>query len=234
MQLTEKETFPPHLPQFKAFKTELLASQGEWIYSMRLLAVRLMVCTEVPGAKGKASPAPRTVSWVPFQPLGHHLPQEAWCCLQLVAEWLVLQGASYSDCYHHHHHLGLRSKCCWNMENKGQALLCSSLRALMAWVWFCHYAALTITLMGCSLFQLLKLILSRLLCQTETRSVCGWRIGAGRGFGCSQERLVAGRAAAGIPLSQVLGRTCFLVLVFSAGIPRLSCRASMCQFSSLP
>lgn len=51
MPLTEKRLFSPPLPQFKAFKTELLASQSKWIYSMGLLAVRLMVCTEVPGAK---------------------------------------------------------------------------------------------------------------------------------------------------------------------------------------
>lgn len=84
-----------------------------------------------------------------------------------------------------------------------------------------------------SLFQLLKLILLQLLCLTETRSVCGWGTGARRGFGCSLKRLVAGREVAGISLSQVLRRTCSLVLIFS-GIPRLSCRASLCQFSSLP
>lgn len=224
---------PPRLPQFKAFKTELLASQDKWINSMRFLAVRLTVCTEVPGAKGKASPAPRTVIGVPFRPLGHHLSLEvgdkpvvlpAANCKMFGAE-----SASYGIYYHHHHHFGLRSECYWNMEN-GQALLCSSHRVLMAWVWFCHYTVLTITLMGCSLFQFLKSILLQLLCQTETRSVRGWRTGAGRGFGCSLKRLIAGRAVTGIPLSQVLGRTCSLVLVFSVSVPSLSCWVGMCQF----
>lgn len=240
MQLTEKRLFPHRLPQFKAFKTELPASQGKWIYSMGLPAVRLMVCTEVPGAKGKANSASRTGIWVLFQPLGHYLSQEAGDKPMVLPAAICKVFGSvrciiwwhYYHHHHHHHHLRLRSGCCWNMGSNGQALLCSSHRVLMAWVWSCHYTALTIILMGCSLFQSLKLILLQLLCWTETHSVHGWGTGAKRGSGCFLKRLMAGRGAAGIALSQILRRTCSLVLVFS-GIPRLSCWANLCQFSSL-
>lgn len=153
-----------------------------------------------------------------------------WCFLQLIAKCLVLQGASYGDYYHHHHHhLRLRSEYCRNMEKNGQALLCSSHRVLMAWVWFCYYTALTITLMGCSLFQLLKLILLQILCQTETR-MGNW----GRAKLWLLSEKAHGRQSSGWNPSLPSPRE---ELLFSFGvlsrIPRLSCQGSVCHFSLL-
>lgn len=180
-------------------------------------------------SKRKSQSCSQNCCW--SSPLGHHPSQEAgdkptvlpaanckvFGAARCITEWLLSSPSSSSPPQ-------LRSVAgTWKLV---QALLCSSHSVLMAWVWFCHYTALTITVMGCSLFQLLKLILLQLLCQTGTRSVCGWGTGAGRSFGC----FVAGRVVAGIPHSQVLGRTCSLVLVFSAGIPRLPCWVSLCQF----
>ena len=144
-----------------ALKTKLLPSQGKQIYTMRPLAVRLMVCTEVPGAK-KITLLPELLFEFALSQLvtTFHMRQLTcpWCCLQLIAKYLALKCASYSD-YYYHHHLCFIFECCWNMETNGQPLLCSSRMVLMAWVQFCQYTALIVTLVGYSLFQLLKLIL---------------------------------------------------------------------------
>lgn len=95
-----------------------------------------------------------------------------WCCLQLIATYLALKCVSYSDYYYHHHHVHFIFECCWNMGSNGQPLLCSSRMILMAWVQFCQYTALIVTWVGCSLFQLFKLILLQLFPQIETCSAC--------------------------------------------------------------
>lgn len=181
LKLSKQSCWPARLSGYTAWGSLLL----DWWFALRFQV-----------QKEKPVLLPELVFEFPFSHLVTSFPKRQvtspWCCLQVTGKCLVLQGASYGDSYHLHHHLGLRSECCWNVENNGQARLCSSHRVLMAWVWVCHYTALTVTLMGCSLFQLLKLILLRLLCQTETRSVCRWGTGAGRGFGCSQKRQNSG------------------------------------------
>lgn len=123
-----------------AFKT-LLPSQAEWIYTTRPLAVRLMVCAEVPGAK-KLTLLPELLfefalsrSVTTFHKSQLTYP---WCCLQLIGKYLALQCASHGD-YYCHHHLRFVFECSWNMGNNGQPLLCSSHVVLVAWVQFCQY-----------------------------------------------------------------------------------------------
>lgn len=157
-----------------AVKTKLLPSQGKQIYTTGPLAVRLMVCAEVQGAK-QITLLPALWFEFAFSQLVatfHERPLTyPWCCLQLIATYLALKCASYSDYYYYHHNLCFVFECCWDMENNGQPLLCSSSVALMARVQFCHHAALAVTSVGFTFSQLLKWI-PPWLCRMKMYLVC--------------------------------------------------------------
>lgn len=100
------------------------------------LAARLMVCIEVPGAKNPTLLPGLLFEFALSQLVTTFHKRQLtypWCCLQLIAKYLALKYASYSD-YYYHHHLCFIFECCWNMENNGQPLLCFFCMVLMAWV----------------------------------------------------------------------------------------------------